>query len=225
MITDEMMSQAAAELAKAINRSLPVPSECNHEFSAIFERKIKRLMRKTNHPVMYRALRTVASIILVIFIGFGSILTVSAEARAIVFGWVRQQYDSFYEYFFDGNSIPSEPRQYSPGWIPDGYELVKQISIENGEMYVYYKGTEAVAQFTYSTSPSGLQIYFEGVDYEHQEIQVNGLPGDIYIAPSNLKSSEIVWKDKSGNTIFLFSARVSKDELIKFAENIQIKNN
>ena len=66
MITDEMLAQAAAELADAINESLPSPSECTHQFSPRFEKKMKRLIRKSHHPIFYRTLRTVASIILVI---------------------------------------------------------------------------------------------------------------------------------------------------------------
>lgn len=96
MITDEMMAQAASELADAINESLPAPSECTHQFSPRFEKKMKRLIRRANHPTIYRALRSVASILLVIMIGFGSTLAVSAEAREIVFGWVKQQYENFY---------------------------------------------------------------------------------------------------------------------------------
>ena len=96
MITDEMLAQAAAELADAINESLPDPSECTHQFSPRFEKKMKRLIRKTHHPFFYRTLRTVASIVLVILIGFGSTLAVSAEAREIVFGWVKQQVDDLY---------------------------------------------------------------------------------------------------------------------------------
>lgn len=82
MITDKMLAQAAAELATAINESLPDPKDCTHEFSAEFERKMKRITRRANHPILYRTLRSVASIILVITIGFGSVLAVSAEARA-----------------------------------------------------------------------------------------------------------------------------------------------
>ena len=46
MITDKMLAQAAAELATAINESLPDPKDCTHEFSAEFERKMKRITRR-----------------------------------------------------------------------------------------------------------------------------------------------------------------------------------
>lgn len=340
MITDEMISQAAGELAYAMNKSLPEPGECNHQFSAGFERKIKRLMRRADYPGMYRVFRAVASIILVISIGFASLLAISPEARAAVFGWVRRQYESFYEFYFEGEpEVSGEVRYcpqwipegyelesaqeivggeryiysnkngqsilfsymsasessklyaegagctqfdveingnhgevftsdnpeesnlivwtdsetgillylnaildkdslvtfaenvmrkpniplYSPGWMPDGYELIDQIEIENGEVYIYFKGEEAVAQFSYSTAPSGAAVYFEGVDYEYHEITVNGLPGEVYLSPSNEESNVIEWWDESGNTMFMFSARVSEEDLIRFAENIQVK--
>lgn len=57
-----MLAQAAAELADAINESLPDPSECSHQFSPRFEKKMKRLIRKSHHPIFYRTLRTVARV-------------------------------------------------------------------------------------------------------------------------------------------------------------------
>lgn len=339
-MTEEMLRQAAGELACAMDRSLPEPGECSHRFSAGFERKMKRLLRRADHPGVYRGLRAAASILLVISIGVASLLALSPEARAAVLGWVRREYGSFFEYHFEGESeISGEVRYcpqwvpegyelesaqeivggeryiysnkngqsmlfsymsasessklyaegaeynqfdveingnhgevftsdnseesnlivwtdsetgsllylnafldkdslvtfaenvirkpdiplYCPGWMPDGYELVEVIDIENGEMYIYFKGTEAVAQFSYATAPSGAAIYFDGVGYEHHKVKVNGLPGDVYLSGSNQKSSEIVWWDSTGNTMFLFSARVSEDDLIRFAESIQSK--
>ena len=102
MINDAMLKQAAEELAIAINESLPDPKECVFQFSPKFERKMKRLTRRANHPILYRNLRMAASVLLVFLIGFGSILTVSTEARTFVFGWMRVRYQSMYEYFFEG---------------------------------------------------------------------------------------------------------------------------
>lgn len=220
MITDEMLSQAAAELARAINNSLPTPSECTHEFSAVFERKMKRLMRKTHHPILHRTLRAVACFILVIMLGLGSVLTVSAEAREIVFGWVKQQYESFYSYFFEGNSEISDSTQYIPGWMPVGYELVDSFEIEGGEMYLYHSPDETVAQFFYSSSPSSLKVFIESVDYEKHDTQINGLPGEIYLSNSSVESNVLVWFDNASNTMFNVSGHLAKEELVFIAENI-----
>lgn len=114
MINDEMLKQAAAELATAMNESLPDPEECVHQFSPEFEKKIKKLTRRANHPIIYRSFRSVASVLLVIIIGFCFVSAASAEARATVFGWVKEQYQSLYEYFFEGEIGGSETATYYP---------------------------------------------------------------------------------------------------------------
>lgn len=45
VLTEELLQQAAAELATALNGSLPPPNECLHEFSDDFERKMQTLIR------------------------------------------------------------------------------------------------------------------------------------------------------------------------------------
>mgnify|MGYP003442753167 CR=1 FL=1 len=45
VLTEELLQQVAAELAKALNNSLPPPNECQHTFSDDFERKMQSLIR------------------------------------------------------------------------------------------------------------------------------------------------------------------------------------
>ena len=44
IFNDELLQQAAAELATAINISLPPPNECQHRFSDGFEEKMQSLI-------------------------------------------------------------------------------------------------------------------------------------------------------------------------------------
>ena len=45
VLTEELLQQAAAELATALKDSLPPPNECQHKFSDDFERKMQSLIR------------------------------------------------------------------------------------------------------------------------------------------------------------------------------------
>lgn len=223
MITDKMLAQAAAELATAINESLPDPKDCTHEFSAEFERKMKRITRRANHPILYRTLRSVASIILVITIGFGSVLAVSAEARAAVFGWVKEQYESFYEYFFEGEVELAESAKYQPGWMPDGCELLTVEETAGGETYIYKDKSGLLAQFYYIYDPDSQKLYIDTVEYISEPVSINGHSGEMYISIYDDETSSIVWTDNSTNTLFYVSGPYEKDTLIKNAENIQVK--
>lgn len=44
MFSEELMKQAAEELALAMNESLPKPEECQYQFSEEFERKMQLLL-------------------------------------------------------------------------------------------------------------------------------------------------------------------------------------
>lgn len=45
LLTEELLQQAAAELATVLNDSLPPPTECQHKFSDNFERKMQSLIK------------------------------------------------------------------------------------------------------------------------------------------------------------------------------------
>lgn len=45
VLTEELLQQEAAELATALNDSLPPPKECQHKFSNKFKEKIQTLIR------------------------------------------------------------------------------------------------------------------------------------------------------------------------------------
>ena len=44
MLSEELLKQAAEELAFAMNESLPKTEECQHQFSEEFERKMQLLL-------------------------------------------------------------------------------------------------------------------------------------------------------------------------------------
>lgn len=219
MINDAMLKQAAEELAIAINESLPDPKECVYQFSPKFEKKLKRLTRRANHPILYRSLRMVASVLLVFMIGFGSILTVSTEAREIVFGWMRVRYQSMYEYFFEGEIENPENVTYYPQWLPEDCKFETSYSTLGGEVYIYFTPRDSLVQFSY-ISKSNEKLYMDGVDAEQKDVMINGGSGKLYISHNEGQTSSLIWMNKSRMVLFSISGDYDEDVLIKMAENI-----
>ena len=219
MINDAMLKQAAEELAIAINESLPDPKECVYQFSPKFEKKLKRLTRRANHPILYRSLRMVASVLLVFMIGFGSILTVSTEAREIVFGWMRVRYQSMYEYFFEGEIENPENVTYYPQWLPEDCKFETSYSTLGGEVYIYFTPRDSLVQFSY-ISKSNEKLYMDGVDAEQKDVMINGGSGKLYISHNEGQTSSLIWMDKSRTVLFSISGDYDEEVLIKMAENI-----
>lgn len=86
MISDERLREAARKAEESFLASLPEPEDCEATFSPEFERKMKKLIRRTDHPIRYRIMKAVACFLLVVLVGGGSVLALSTEARAAFVG-------------------------------------------------------------------------------------------------------------------------------------------
>lgn len=120
MITEEMLCAAAARSCEIYVSYLErgYTPENQHEFSLQFEKKIKKLKRKADHPVFYHATKRIASIVLAILITGGVWITVDAEARAAFVGWVKEIYGTYFVYHFEGSSdVNKELVDYRVGVI------------------------------------------------------------------------------------------------------------
>ena len=223
-MNEEELSRAAARAAELLNESLPRPEDCNHTFSPRFRRKMRHLLFRQNHPVLMRGLQSAAVLFLTITVLFGSLLTVSTDAREFVFGWVRGQFGSGFIYTFDGDAAPSEIPQYCLGWIPDGYTQDFTSELEGGKIFIYGNAEGKQMLFAYSSASTGTVFALHQTDDCIQEdVSINGMTGTIYISPRENEPSAIVWIDPERNIVFDIGAVVDLQALIKMAENVTEK--
>ena len=223
-MNEEELSRAAARAAELLNEALPRPEDCNHEFSPRFRRKMRHLLFRQNHPVLMRGLQSAAVLFLTITVLFGSLLTVSTDAREFVFGWVRGQFGSGFIYTFDGDAAPSEIPQYCLGWIPDGYTQDFTSELEGGKILIYGNAEGKQMLFAYSSASTGTVFALHQTDDCIQEdVSINGMTGTIYISPRENEPSAIVWIDPERNIVFDIGAVVDPQALIKMAENVTEK--
>lgn len=223
-MNEEELSRAAARAAELLNEALPRPEDCNHTFSPRFRRKMRHLLFRQNHPVLMRGLQSAAVLFLTITVLFGSLLTVSTDAREFVFGWVRGQFGSGFIYTFDGDAAPSEIPQYCLGWIPDGYTQDFTSELEGGKILIYGNTEGKQMLFAYSSASTGTVFALHQTDDCIQEdVSINGMTGTIYISPRENEPSAIVWIDPERNIVFDIGAVVDPQALIKMAENVTEK--
>lgn len=223
-MNEEELSRAAARAAELLNEALPRPEDCNHTFSPRFRRKMRYLLFRQQHPVLTRALQSAAVLFLTITVLFGSLLTVSTDAREFVFGWVRGQFGSGFIYTFDGDAAPSEIPQYCLGWIPDGYTQDFTSELEGGKILIYGNAEGKQMLFAYSSASTGTVFALHQTDDCIQEdVSINGMTGTIYVSPRENEPSAIVWIDPERNIVFDIGAVVDPQALIKMAENVTEK--
>lgn len=222
-MNEEELSRAAARAAELLNEALPKPEDCNHTFSPRFRRKMRHLLFRQNHPVLTRALQSAAVLFLTITVLFGSLLTVSTDAREFVSGWVKTRIETIYHFYYEGDAAQADSTEYVLGWIPDGYTIIDIFELPNEKWYTYAsEDNNFTLTFLYSADSSDADIFLLNADCAEKEVMVNGMPATLYI-PFNDDSPAIVWEDREKSVFFLITAQVSEDALIKMAENIVAK--
>ena len=223
MITDSMLKQAAAVSAdvymKAVDKQYS--DQPNHTFSPEFERKIAKLKRKADHPILYSPLYRVASIILAVFIGCGVWLTIDIDARAAFFGWIKDTYEHYFVYNYEGDNADTANNgitHYELTWIPEGYRELGEDNLANMLTKTYANEEGMVYRLLYTNNPDSY-LFIGSENLMEEKVTVNGIPADIYISSDPDVSNTIVWK--VGKNLFAVDGFLDKGDLIKAAESVK----
>lgn len=221
MISDKRLREAAQKAEESFLASLPEPEDCEATFSPEFERKMKKLIRRTEHPIRYRLMKAVACFLLVVLVGGGSVLTFSMEARAAFVGWIREVYETWFVYRYnDDVEKTSVDVVYRPTWLPDGYRetFVPEVY---GQVYILYEDDlGSIISFAYSNDSSTLTGLLPEDSPDPLEVLVGNCSADFYLDQSDEINNLLVWTNSSNNYIFWISANLPKDDMIKIAESV-----
>ena len=212
MITEEMLCAAAARSCEIYVSYLErgYTPENQHEFSLQFEKKIKKLKRKADHPVFYHATKRIASIVLAILITGGVWITVDAEARAAFVGWVKEVYEEFFVYRFnDETDIQNEPYEYEFTWLPNGYVKLYEKDTGSRITRLYKNEAGQMLQFNCVYDPNETDIYVIAPTATVDDAVVNGYAADFIISGDERAANVLMWID-SNNCAFYISAYLKK---------------
>lgn len=218
MISEERLKAAAAEADQAILHALPAGNDFEHEFSKSFEKKIRRISRRVQHPILYRLPKQIACVLLIAVLTGTSWLTFDVEARATFFAWVKAQYELFVEYRFVGD-VPQEGIAYELTWLPDGFERMEQYDLNSGGSVHYTTASGQRIIFYYSRGNDVESLFV--LDYsEIIPVEVNGRPADFYLSSSEDEANGLVWMSADEETLFCIVANQPQETLVKIAERV-----
>lgn len=225
MISEEMLKKAAAEADQAIIDSLTAPADCKREFSPSFQRKMRRICRKANHPVIYQLPKYAACFVLVVALASGTWLTIDVEARVAFFAWVREKYEAFVEYRFIGEAPQeSEIVDYELAWLPEGFSFQKEQSLGNSTFLTYANDSGQRILFSYLQGDDATSLFMMADYTEVQSVQVGNAKADFYLASQETSPNGLVWVSENENVCFCITASLPKETILKLAESVQ-KNN
>ena len=226
MISEERLRQAAGAAVLALADSLPAPEECRHEFSPCFERRMRKVLRRGNHPTVYRGLRRVASFLLVLLLSGSIWLAVDTEAREAVFGWISERVEGAYHYFFRGERTSQNYlTEYTLSKIPEGYHKKDVFETDSYTETTYLETATgrylSLGWLHPSTETETPELFFLTGDMEREQAQVNGRAAEFYRDDTGNNANVIVWRDEERATLLYLSGYFDKESLIDLAENVK----
>ena len=192
-----------------------------HDFSPAFEKKMKKLIRRADHPIRYRVVQAAACLLLAALLSGCTALAISPEIRAAFVGWMREVYETWFVYRYIGEEQPtSEDTVYFPAWVPEGYEEI--VSPQTGTFVrtQYENSAKELLTVSYvkGTETSSLSVEWAGAVV--RQTSVGHLPADLYLNPDG-GPNILVWTDTERDVAFWITAPLSEKELIRIAESIQ----
>ena len=179
--------------------------------------------QRKSKPQFNTWLSKVACVFLAVLLTGSAVLTFSVEARAAFFGWVREQVETYYMYFFEGEAAVADPAKYELGWMPENCIFVTSYETAGGEVYIYTDERDTLIQFTYTSEPDNEKVYVDYAEYTEKQVTINGNTASLFIAPSEDNTDGIVWTDPNTNTLFFISGHFDQETFIKIAENVKEK--
>lgn len=220
--SDERLRVAAKIAGEAIMASYSADAEPDHCFSPEFEQKMDLLIQQTKKKPRYTLLQKVASIILAIAIGSGIWLAIDTDARAAVFGWIREQYENIFHYHFDGDKNTTSEQSYELGWLPEGYSFHHRNDMtgRTDVIYVNESGNFITLFYTTDFDDTSLDIFVMDDAATTKCVKIGDIPADLYITSAVDSSNAIAWVDTETNRLFIISSIENESNLIKLAENI-----
>ena len=225
-----MTDQALDDLARRVMLDAarqeygnPMEELPEHDFSPEFERKMRKLVCRANHPIWYRAAQAAACFFLAALFSGCAVLAASAEAREVFTGWVREVYETSFIYrFFGPEREASAHVLYRPAYVPAGYQAKKEYVSKDVLSIEYRSDAGELTVFTCFMNGASpvIQVVRDGTE-TYKQVSVNGMSAELYLDQDEGEANILIWTDEKEGTIFCLSSAVSEAELIIMAESVE----
>lgn len=185
---------------------------------------MRRTFRKAKYPVIYKLPKYAACFVLVVVLASSTWLTVDAEARAAFFAWVREQYETFIEYRFVGDTTQNDKsKQYELTQLPDGFFETNRMESKGNAVVIYQNGSGKIIQFTYSQGDDSISLFLESNTSDVQIVRIGNIDAEFYLSSDPDISNGLVWQSEDRNTFFCITSTLPQEVMLRLAESVQAK--
>lgn len=151
-------------------------SSINYTFSERFIKKMEKLIR-SQKKVYYNFINTVSKRVAIICLVVVTLFTTACSVKAIrepIVNFIKQVYEAFTHYSFEGETTDKITREYFIDEIPKGFEQTNKTKNDNIIVTEFTNDSEDIIEFVQMTTEYSLGYF---VDNEYSEITKDTING------------------------------------------------
>lgn len=225
MFSDEALRLAAANSLAAFTETAErdYDPELPWEPSETFLRKLRRLTRRADHPVIYHTMRTAAAVFLAILTMATAWLSADQRAQAAFIAWVRNLYENSVIYDFFGPAQQAALPEYDFLPVPEGYEETMFLNDGFSHVRMYEDGNGGMIVLSYHALSEDVVSGFFGETLSVERVRIGHCEGNFYVSANPTDTNELIWIDEQKGTVFYISGFLEKEEMLLLTETVTKK--
>lgn len=228
-VTDELIQKLTEEWLDTLPARYPLKPKHPYRFSPGFSLKMRWLCRKADWDYacgkdlshfgevqrIHWTKRTAAALLAA---ALGTTVAMAYAVRYFKMAWEEhEKYSSVFYQQIEEGYVPGEFVCYTLGYVPEGFELERETTIENYHSETYINTTNSNQILTFhQTRIDEATMDIDTEDVKPVEIQLNDNLKAWFL--DNPGHKVIFWDD--GIYFFSVSGRLPKEDLVKTSNNI-----
>ena len=225
--TDEALRNAAILVRKSMLSSLNEEKVPEHEFPDDFLKSVREEARQSEkkHRHDGELLRRCIAAVLSVVVGVTLFFAIDTEARAAAAEWIKKVFggQTIFSFLQEDTYVSMD---FQLLWLPDGVEMVDETQTELTHSQLYQDAQDSKNGFVIRCgsmdSQGDLMIVHGDASYDIRTVEVNGLPGELYISNDTDISNVLIWFDESNRIVFTIDSTLAPNVILHIAENVKL---
>lgn len=225
--TDEALRNAAILVRESMLSSLNEEKVPEHEFPDDFLKSVREEARQSEkkHRHDGELLRRCIAAVLSVVVGVTLFFAINTEARAAAAEWIKKVFggQTLFSFLQEDTHVPLD---FQLLWLPDGVEMVDETQTELTHSQLYQDAQDSKNGFVIRCgsmdSQGDLMIVHGDASYDIRTVEVNGLPGELYISNDTSISNVLVWFDEPNRIVFTIDSTLTPNVILHIAENVKL---
>lgn len=225
-LTEDALQSAAKMVRESMLTSLEQEEIVNHVFSNEFLAAIEKAREiEKMHLQQRRMYHRCVAAILSLVVGISLFFTINTQARAAAITWIKKVFpgQTVFSFLQDTDEATLD---FQLTWLPDGMKLTADTWTKAAHSQLYQNPDRAnegfIIQCGRMVSQNDLTLIHSDAKYDIQSVEINGMPGELYVSDDSAVSNVLVWIDDSNKIVITIDSSLNPDVILHIAENVKL---